>query len=62
VVSEQVHERAHGSERLVSTTDTLSGKGWTLDRASGQMQPFTLDEEAAAQARMAPAMRRRASW
>jgi hypothetical protein len=56
VVSEQVHERAHGVERLVSTTDTLSGQGWTLDRASGQMQPFTLDEEAAAQARMAPAV------
>ena len=56
VVSEQVHERAHGVERLVSTTDTMSGQGWTLDRASGQMQPFTLDEEAAAQARMAPAV------
>lgn len=56
VVSEQVHERAHGVERLVRTTDTMSGQGWTLDRASGQMQPFTLDEEAAAQARMAPAV------
>ena len=56
VVSEQVHERAHGVERLVSTTDTMSGQGWTLDRSSGQMQPFTLDEEAAAQARMAPAV------
>ena len=56
VVSEQVHERAHGVERLVSTTDTMSGQGWTLDRTSGQMQPFTLDEEAAAQARMAPAV------
>ena len=55
VVSEQVHERAHGVERLVGTTDTMSGQGWTLDRASGQMQPFTLEEEAAAQARMAPA-------
>ena len=55
VVREQVHERAHGVERLVSTTDTMSGQGWTLDRTSGQMQPFTLDEEAAAQARMAPA-------
>ena len=56
VVSEQVHERALGVERLVSTTDTMSGQGWTLDRSSGQMQPFTLDEEAAAQARMAPAV------
>src|SRR5690606_34445815 len=55
VLGEQIHERAHGVERLVHTTDTLSGKGWALDRASGQMQPFTLDEEAAAQARMAPA-------
>src|SRR5690606_29591489 len=55
VVSEQVHERAHGSERLVRTTNTMSGQGWTLDRASGQMMPFTLDEEAAANTRMAPA-------
>jgi hypothetical protein len=55
VVGEQVHERSSGGERLVSTTNTMSGQGWTLDRASGQMQPFTLDEEAAAQARMAPA-------
>jgi hypothetical protein len=56
VMSEQVHERIHGVERLVSTTDTTSGKGWTLDRASGQMQPFTLDAEAVALARMAPAV------
>jgi len=56
VVGEQVHERTSGGERLVSTTDTTSGKGWTLDRASGQMQPFTLDAEAVALARMAPAV------
>ncbi|MDO8904344.1 hypothetical protein [Hydrogenophaga sp.] len=56
VVGEQVHERTHGVERLVSITDTTSGKGWTLDRASGQMQPFTLDAEAVALARMAPAV------
>lgn len=56
VVGEQVHERSHGVERLVSTTDTTSGQGWTLDRASGQMQPFTLDAEAMALARMAPAV------
>lgn len=55
VVSETVHERHLGAERLVSTTDTLSGRGWRLDRASGQMQAFTLDEKAAAQAREAPA-------
>ncbi|MDR7151727.1 hypothetical protein J2W49_003703 [Hydrogenophaga palleronii] len=55
VVSEQVHERAHGVERLVGTTETMSGQGWKLDRSSGQMQPFKLDEEEAAQARMAPA-------
>lgn len=56
VVSETVHERHLGAERLVSTTDTLSGRGWRLDRASGQMQAFTLDEKAAAQAREAPAV------
>ncbi len=56
VTSEQVHERTHNGERLVSTTDTLTGHGWRLDRASGQMQPFKLDEEEAAQARMAPAV------
>src|SRR5690606_28242839 len=56
VVSEQVHARAHGVERLVGTTDNISSQCWTLDRASRQMQPFTLDEESAAQARMAPAV------
>ena len=56
VVSETVHERHLGAERLVSTTDTLSGRGWRFDRASGQMQAFTLDEKAAAQAREAPAV------
>lgn len=56
VAREQVHERTSGGERLVSTTDTTSGNGWTLDRTSGQMQPFTLDAEAAALARMAPAV------
>jgi len=56
VVSETVHESHLGSERLVSTTDTFSGRGWKLDRASGQMQAFTLDEKAAAQAREAPAV------